>query len=98
MKELQIRNVNQRQINKIVDILFSFCYGKADYNAYKNEFKEDVTEFDFSHFNEENLKKIKEALHEHSFGVWDNKAEDWKCRDCPMTRRKYLEQKEILKK
>ena len=62
MKELQIRNVNQRDINKIVDVLFMFCYGENRPDKYKNEFGENVTEFNFNGFNKEGLKKFKEWL------------------------------------
>lgn len=31
--------------------------------------------------------------HEHSFGEWDDKIKDWKCRKCNMARRTYLEAK-----
>ncbi len=62
MKEIQIRGINQRQANKIIDILFNFCFGSSEPKAYKNEFKEDVTEFWFESFNEENIKKLIEVL------------------------------------
>ena len=59
MKEIQIRLVNQREINKIVKILFLFCHGENRTDAYKNGLKENVNEFTFNGFNEENLKKLK---------------------------------------
>jgi len=64
MKEIQIRNINQREINKIVDILFLFCYGENRPDEYKNEFKENVNEFTFNGFNEDNLKKLKKTFKE----------------------------------
>ena len=56
IREIQIRNVNQRQINKIVNILFEECYGEFTRDAYKNEEGEWVGEFVFSGFEKPSQK------------------------------------------
>ena len=57
--EIQIRGLNRKQSEKITDLLFMFLYGSNRPDAYKNEFGEQVTEFEFAGFNREKLKEIR---------------------------------------
>jgi len=64
MKEIQIRNINQKEINKIVEILFLFCYGENRPDAYKNGLKQNVNEFIFNGFNKDTLNKLNKVFKE----------------------------------
>ena len=63
--EIQIRGIkNQKQADKIVNILFCVLWGQNNPNAYKNEFNEQVNEFTFYGFNKENMNRLKKEFKE----------------------------------